>query len=663
MLWNVVLLAVNVSFICYIFWSVASSGKRRQLAVFFLVLLALCSSSTGVDKRALQKSEKERRVMMVTVMNVLFLYFGTYNLVNYTVSIHQDGIMGLPESIVGVPIFIGFGIILLKPTQRCFLFLYSAFIIYRCICPLIWTINERYIGWVYWTACLILAGGVFITNSKASIICSSVGTGLDVFTLAQGDVHFSEVAVRIALGIFSILLFAFVELLDTRRCQNAFAAKDAKVGETTVHALLETFCDAAVTLAPDLRITAPSPSLAALLLQPEAHATYGGRLFTDLMVEDDRDLFEKFIARLQIFEDGHSRSKQAPLGVRLRAGSTGIQTVRCVLHHVSFVHVSSHGEEVRHLVGVCETGHHLMFDHGAQLRGNLRTIHENPLSSDRQLDCGVRDSPDDGAPAHDLSNRFWQEAARSRDTFQSSDEGAQLQFQSEHVAGQISRTYQQKSPGQAFPTRQNNASDKTSVKVRWQSCQSFIRDGSHALIHHRNLLDSDETMKWITSWSSTSDWVEDLQNVTLASLLEQEQQNLLTSSYTVECTIFFSTQVSFTKDTLSKAKFKPSRTGIPTDPRLAVPMSPVAVGVNTQSVKRPRSQQKAQHRECRQTSKNLSSARRILHVLGDYESSSSHSESGSSDSDGHFTAGNHSSTIGSRDCATSSSDPIGKLAL
>lgn len=96
--------------------------------------------------------------------------------------------------------------------------------------------------------------------------------------------------IRECVMVASITLCTWLAAAFTRaQVRAALAAMTSAQAETTAHRLLSAMCDAVVKLGPDLRLLAPSPKLAALLLRPHMRDGFCGGSLLDLVCADDRE--------------------------------------------------------------------------------------------------------------------------------------------------------------------------------------------------------------------------------------------------------------------------------------------------------------------------------------------------------------------------------------
>jgi len=197
------------------------------------------------------------------------------------------------------------------------------------------------------TTFLKLVMGFLIVNAPHATALNYLGLLLDIFLyrLNTETPDLDGIFGALFLTTGTSALHHLFEHVDKVRCRNAALADNATSGEMRAHSLLSHLCEAVVVLDQDLRFAISSPKLAGLLLQMETDDALYGKLFTDLLVNDDRASFEE-LALQRSRSDESGRVK-----VRLRT-SIG-QSISCELHHVRFVQVDLAGnEEVSHVIGI-----------------------------------------------------------------------------------------------------------------------------------------------------------------------------------------------------------------------------------------------------------------------------------------------------------------------
>lgn len=197
------------------------------------------------------------------------------------------------------------------------------------------------------TALTRLMLGVIAANTPLTLASNAVMFCLHTLDAGAHPHVASENAPRIILteAYTACVVCVLCFVLDRRTLAEARAAVNAKMAvasESTVRELLLALCDAEVCLGADLRMSGPSASLAALLL--DRGGNLDGRSFFDLVHAADRERFVAFLARK--VEDCLAHS------LHLHLIDSGGMLVSVQLFHSGFEDFKG---ATWHLLGICES--------------------------------------------------------------------------------------------------------------------------------------------------------------------------------------------------------------------------------------------------------------------------------------------------------------------
>jgi len=382
--------------------------------------------------------------------------------------------------------------------------------------------------------------GCLIVQIPHAIALNFLGLFLDAACLQTSNIQ-SDVLPSLVLTAVSSALLALFNHVDEVRCRNAALADNATQGEKRAQSLLSHLCEAVATLNQTLRFAVPSPKLAALLLQPDTNDAFYGKSFTELLINEDRAMFEEFVfdtSRL----DGSGRLK-----VRLR--SSDAQHVKCELHHVRLAQMDFAGnEEVWHLIGICELGDHSFVHTGTAVHSSIPETHacivtpeHSSLEGSVGIGLGVEMLQQDYNHNDSINEIGHNEQTGMPYPTSSIDHGAQRQDDNEHIE----------------------------LAVAWHKCEVNLYDACKELVLQSDVAAAEEVTAAMTKWSSARDFFEDLANDTLSTLKDLHRHNELRQTSTnlsMKCNVSLAVHLQITPEMLTRKMPKMARTGKRTDP-------------------------------------------------------------------------------------------------
>lgn len=369
--------------------------------------------------------------------------------------------------------------------------------------------------------------GVLTPRLTSSIIINFVGVSIDALVgkmscgLPMEDIWPLFVMTAGNVGV----CFTY-NYLDKIRCCSVAMAENATKGEDRAQSLLSRLCEAVVTLDDNLRLTMPSPKLAALLLHP-TEATCG-RALTDFLVQEDRSLFEHFVRN----QDEFGGSRQ--LVVRFSSGTS--QRVKCELHHVRFMHLHLDGhEEVWHILGVCELGDNTWVGCGnTNINENSPILEAPPEVANtahriNEVVTGVE------APQHVEND--WQQVGEPRD---------ELSRQSS-CSSDMTRGLPQDKDQNRFADDVGNAT----MTIQWNKCEVRVLNARRKLVIKVDTAAHDSFMNGLTQWKSTHDFLQQLMTQMVEALcrLDNFKAKLGCS---LNCNVSFCTSLHVTDQMLKR---------------------------------------------------------------------------------------------------------------
>jgi len=451
------------------------------------------------------------------------------------------------------------------------------------------------VAWVAQNTCLRCVAGIFVSSPWSATVLNLIGFTIDVILLhRQGgiDLFGENNMVTLAVNMIVTVLFFVLHNVWATGCRRTIEAEDAVRGETLVQTLLSKFCDAVVTLHADLRLARPAPKLTALLLQPGAPNGFHNKPFKDFVLDEDWAMLEALVSA------NSNKSQARAVQVRLKSGLG--QTISCELHHVSskYINESSAGEEINHLIGICELDNRLVVEVGNMAQGQFPSISEHIVNTNQdgciqQGDAGNRNEACTTTLQHDTHTGNQGPGARhpiSKEDQDTESEDVQDEGSTASSFGQISTDHnlvvspptQGKSrkpteqteentltsfdqaligrdsavaqssatsrPKHTFmdPTQSTNRNSIpiSTVEISWTQCNFQLLDASKKKVLEQDLLVSHEFLQTITDLGCIREFLAEYHNKVHVALQRMYRNGFLQqrpTGHVMKCRLGFST--------------------------------------------------------------------------------------------------------------------------
>jgi len=420
-------------------------------------------------------------------------------------------------------------------------------------------------AWAHYNVTLKFLLGFLVVRAHAAVGLILLGLLMDIVLLCvqSGGPVLQQVLIPLILmnAASAIVLLQF-ERIDRLRCMNSVMKENAIQRESRVESMLSQLCKAVAILDQDLRLAVPSPKLAELLLQPAAENAFDGKIFTNLLVDEDRVMFKEFMSSTGELM-GSSR-----IVVRLKTRTE--ESVKCEVHHVRFTHRDDVGQEqVRHLLGVCDLRDHTLIHRES---ANLDDHAPSPeahcsVSEFAPQTIGAATSKCIAKDSEQTTGTEWC-AADSGQACAAYDLEAPPDFSSSGNRSPVCPT------GVIQPKIADDSGHSSSghpfMTVGWNKCEINLFDVQKTRVLQLDIAAFDVCTSQITDWSGTYDFLQDFMNNTVTLLRElyrRQELHRARLGYTVKCNLSLSTNLHVTDEMLTCKAPQVTRTGKNTDPQ------------------------------------------------------------------------------------------------